>query len=76
VTLAPEVTARQPAAAPDTVEIADCVDTSGTELYRVDGQPFDDSPGGLRLAEATVDLGADGWKVTGFALYGVGSCDR
>jgi hypothetical protein len=77
VTLDPVVTGRQPPSAPETVQVVDCVDTSSTELYRVDGEPFDDTPGGFRRAEATVrDTGDGDWKVTGFALYGVGSCDR
>jgi hypothetical protein len=77
VALDPAITGRQPQSAPETVQIVDCVDTSGTELYRVDGEPFDDTPGGFRRAEATVRNAGNGeWKVTGFALYEVGSCDR
>jgi hypothetical protein len=75
--LDPEVTELSPPDAPTGAKIVDCVDTSGSELYRVDGRPYEDTPGGLRLAEATVRSVGDGeWKVIGFALYGVGSCEE
>jgi hypothetical protein len=77
VVLDPEVTTLMPAGIPTEAEIVDCVDDSGTELYRLDGQPFDDTPGGFRRAEATIhELDGGAWKVVGFALYGVGSCDE
>jgi hypothetical protein len=77
VVLSPEVTELSPAGAPTEAEIVDCVDTSGSELYRLDGQPFDDTPGGFRRAEAMVrEVDGQAWKVVGFALYGVGSCDE
>lgn len=77
VVLDPEVAELSPPDAPTAAEIVDCVDTSGSELYRVDGRPYEDTPGGLRLAEATArSLGGGEWKVIGFALYGVGSCEE
>lgn len=76
VVLDPELTSLSPSAAPTAVEIADCVDTSESELYRRDGRPYEDTPGGLRRAEATVrEVDSDEWKVVGFALYEVGSCE-
>ncbi len=75
VVLNPQVSSLEPADDPTSAEITDCVDTSGTELYRLSGEPYEGSPGGPRRADATVeDTGNDGWKVTGFALYEVGSC--
>ena len=77
VVLDPEVTELSPPDAPTAAEILDCVDDSGTELFRVDGRPYEDTPGGLRRAEATVhSVGDSEWKVIGFALYGVGSCEE
>lgn len=77
VVLDPEVTELSPPNAPTDAEVVDCVDDSGTELYRVDGQPYEDTPGGLRRAEASIREAGDGtWKVVGFALYGVGSCEE
>ena len=76
VALDPRVTEVQPVDQPTAATISDCVDTSDTELYRTSGEPYQDTPGGPRLAEATVeDLGGGDWKVTGFALYGVGTCE-
>lgn len=75
VELDPVVEELTPADTPTSAEIVDCADTSRTELYRVDGEPYKDTPGGLRRAEAKVrDVGGM-WKVIGFALYEVGSCE-
>lgn len=77
VVLDPEVTELVPNTAAVVATIVDCVDTSGTELYRTDGEPYEDSPGGYRRAEAAVGYVDNGqWKVVRFALYEVGSCDR
>lgn len=76
VVLNPEITEFSPPDAPTAAEIADCVDTSDSELYRRDGRPYEDTPGGLRRAQATVrEAGGGAWKVVGFALYEVGSCN-
>lgn len=76
VVLDPQVNELSPPDAPTTAEITDCVDTSDTELYRRDGEPYHDTPGGLRRAEATVrEVDSSTWKVVGFALYEVGSCE-
>ena len=77
VVLDPEVIELSPPDTPTTAEITDCVDTSDTEVYRRDGEPYHDTPGGLRRAEATVrEVDSNTWKVVGFALYEVGSCER
>jgi hypothetical protein len=75
VTLNPSVRAANPNASPPTVEIEDCVDTSRTRLVRKDGSPYQDTPGGRRSARATVArVGERVWKVTEFAIFGVGTC--
>jgi len=68
-----QVTASDPRGT--TSRITDCVDTSGTRLVKRDRSPYADTPGGRRLARATVTRGSDGtWKVTSFALAAVGTC--
>jgi hypothetical protein len=75
VTLSPSVTAANPNTNPPTVEIEDCVDTSQTRLVKKDGSPYQDTRGGKRSAKATVARVSEGaWKVTEFALFGVGTC--
>ena len=75
VTLNPSVTAANPNTSPPTVELKDCVDTSKTRLVKKDGSPYQDTPGGKRSAKATVARISDGvWKVTEFAIFGVGTC--
>jgi hypothetical protein len=77
VVLDPVVAELEPVEAPRRAGVEDCVDDSGAELYRIDDEPYADPPGGLRRAEATVrDVGDGTWKVVGFALYGVGTCDE
>lgn len=76
VVLDPQVDELSPPDAPTSAEVTDCVDTSDTEVYRRDGEPYHDTPGGLRRAEAAVqEVGSSTWKVVGFALYEVGSCE-
>jgi hypothetical protein len=75
VSIAPSVTGANPNAAPATVDIKDCVDTSKSHLVKKDGSPYQDTPGGHRAATAKVSRLADGsWKVSSFALFAVGSC--
>ncbi len=76
VVVAPKVTAVSPASAPTDVSLSDCMDTSGTHIVRASpGPPYSDSPGGRRLATATVQRQGDGsWKVTDFGIRGVGTC--
>jgi hypothetical protein len=75
VVLHPTITAIRPDASPPTVDIDDCADTSQTQLIKKDGSPYRDNPGGRQSAKATVTQVNDRvWRVTSFALYGVGSC--
>lgn len=71
----PQVTSASPAARPTAVEITDCLDDSDFLTYKNSGEPADDDRGGRRSAIATAsNLGTDGWKVTSFAVQGVGTC--
>jgi hypothetical protein len=73
--LNPRATLAQPADMPTEVRVEDCMDTSGTRLFKVDGSRYGDTPGGRRRMIATVRLvGSDTWKVTSFGLGEVGSC--
>lgn len=75
VVLNPSVTGVNPNASPPTVEIKDCVDTSKTQLVKKDGSSYQDTPGGRQSAKATATRISEGvWKVTSFALFGVGTC--
>lgn len=72
----PSVSSVDPPTDPTKVMIADCGDSSNWLRYRADnGQLADDEPGGRRSITATVGKQPDGkWKVTGFAVRGVGTC--
>lgn len=72
----PSVSSVAPEARPTTVLIADCGDSTDWLKYRADnGQLADDTPGGRRAITAEVSKQSDGtWKVTRFAVQGVGSC--
>ncbi|GLZ37885.1 hypothetical protein Acsp05_15090 [Actinokineospora sp. NBRC 105648] len=72
----PQVTSVDPAVDPVTVMIGDCGDSTGWLKYRkADGQLSDDKPGGRQAITAEVKKQADGvWRVTRFAVRGVGSC--
>jgi hypothetical protein len=75
VTLRPAVRSANPNATPPTVEIRDCIDTSKSRLVKQDGSPYQDTPGGKRSTTATVARVGEGvWKVTQFAIRGVGTC--
>lgn len=73
-TLAPRVTSVGPVAAPISVTVSDCVDSTNWLLYKQNGQPADDDPGGRRKVTATVAKTGETWKVTGFAAREVGTC--
>lgn len=73
-TLSARVTDLVPVGAPTEARVLDCGDSSGWLKYRADGQPLDEEPGGRRRITATVTLDAGAWKVTDFAVQGVGSC--
>jgi hypothetical protein len=71
----PKVTEEKPPSKPTTIMISDCGDSTNWLKYKKDGSPFTDSPGGHRAITAEVKKQADGsWKVTRFAVEGVGTC--
>ncbi|OLZ45612.1 hypothetical protein BS330_39065 [Amycolatopsis keratiniphila subsp. nogabecina] len=70
----PQVSSVEPTANPTTVMISDCSDSSNWLKYK-DGQLVNDTPGGQRSITAEVKKQQDGtWRVTRFAVEGVGSC--
>lgn len=70
----PEVASMKPSRAPTTVLIEDCGDSSQWLKYK-DGRLVDDEPGGRRSITAEVKRQDDGsWRVTRFAVMGLGSC--
>lgn len=71
---APTVTSVSPSDTPATVTIGDCLDSTSWLIYRSDGELLNDVPGGRRKASATVERTGDVWKVTSFAVMGVGTC--
>lgn len=72
----PSVSSLEPQVAPTKVLISDCGDSTAWLKYRADdGQLADDAPGGRRAITAEVMKQADGtWRVTRFAVEGLGSC--
>lgn len=70
----PRVESLTPPTAPTKASVRDCMDTSKTSRYKANGDPFQDSPGGLRLVLADVERIDGVWKVTAFGVRGVGSC--
>lgn len=70
----PTIESLAPADAPSKARVRDCMDTSDTELYKANGEPYQDTPGGLRLVLADVERVDGVWKVTGFGVHEVGSC--
>ncbi|MEV0318128.1 hypothetical protein ACIBKX_07680 [Streptomyces sp. NPDC050658] len=72
----PRVIELDPPADPSTVMISDCGDSSRWLKYqRKSGKLADDRPGGRQAITAKVRKQGDGtWKVTRFAVEGVGSC--
>lgn len=70
----PKVQELAPAKAPTRAQVVDCMDTRGTSVYKANGQPYQDTPGGWRLVNARVELLGGTWKVTGVGIHGVGSC--
>lgn len=70
----PQVSSAEPAENPTTVMVSDCSDSSNW-LKHKDGQLLNDTPGGRRSITAEVKKQQDGtWRVTRFAVEGVGSC--
>ncbi|WP_117214521.1 hypothetical protein [Allorhizocola rhizosphaerae] len=74
VTFHPSIESLAPADAPTKAQVRDCMDTSKTSLYKANGEPYQDEPGGLRLVRADVERVDGVWKVTGFGVHGVGTC--
>jgi hypothetical protein len=70
----PKIESLEPAQTPTKIGIRDCMDTRRTELYKANGDPYRDEPGGNRLVIATVEIVDGAWKVTGFGVRKVGSC--
>jgi len=70
----PSLTSIGPIAAPTSATITDCVDSTRWLLYKQNGQPANDDPGGRRMVTATVTKTGGTWKVTGFAAREVGTC--
>lgn len=72
----PVVTSADPPTDPTTVMISDCGDSTHWLQYRKDtGKLADNVPGGRQAITAEVKKQGDGtWKVTRFAVEGVGSC--
>ncbi|GAA0927543.1 hypothetical protein GCM10009574_058180 [Streptomyces asiaticus] len=72
----PKVTSVDPSRDPNTVLISDCGDSTHWLKYRVDnGKLADNEPGGHRSITAEVKQQSDDrWKVTRFAVEGIGSC--
>jgi hypothetical protein len=74
--LHPTVSSVEPLNNPTKVMITDCGDSTHWLQYRAaNGQLADNTPGGRRLINATVQKQADGgWKVTDFGVHDLGSC--
>lgn len=71
----PSVTSAVPAGDPTTVMISDCGDSTHWLKYRKDNGKLADDGGGRRSITAEVKKQSDGtWKVTQFAVEGLGSC--
>ncbi|MEU6260196.1 hypothetical protein ACFUEN_29680 [Streptomyces griseorubiginosus] len=71
----PKVTSAVPPANPTTITISDCGDSTHWLKYRKDnGKLADDEPGGRQAITAETKKLNGTWKVTRFAVEGVGSC--
>jgi hypothetical protein len=71
----PQVTKVDPPTEPTTVMISDCGNDAQWVKHKADGSSYSDPPGGRRSITAEVRKQVDGsWRVTRFAVEGVGSC--
>ena len=71
----PTVASVDPQDDPTTIMISDCGDSTNSLKYKQNGQLLNDKPGGKRSITAEVKKQADGsWRVTRFAVEGLGSC--
>lgn len=71
---APKVTPEVVTAGADKVVLVDCVDDTGWLLYKTDGKPKDNAPGGHLKTDATVQRFRGAWKVTDLYMHETGSC--
>ncbi|HVV12102.1 hypothetical protein [Amycolatopsis sp.] len=70
----PQVSSVDPSGDPTTVMISDCGDSTNSLKYK-DGHLLNDTPGGKRAITAEVKKQPDrAWRVTRFAVEGLGSC--
>ncbi|WP_412538646.1 hypothetical protein R8Z50_22675 [Longispora sp. K20-0274] len=74
VVLQPSVGGLQDASVLTKATVNDCIDTSQTSFYKIDGSAYQDSPGGKRAMLATVEKVEGIWKVVSFGLREVGTC--
>jgi hypothetical protein len=70
----PQVTSVAPASAPTSVRVRSCLDDSQWLVYKGNGQPANETPGGRRQATAEVKKTDGVWKVDSFGIRGVGTC--
>ncbi|MET9077016.1 hypothetical protein ABZX95_33825 [Streptomyces sp. NPDC004232] len=71
---APKVNPEVVTAGADKVVLVDCVDDTGWLLYKSDGKPKDNAPGGHLKTDATVQRFRGAWKVTDLYMHETGSC--
>ncbi|WP_157538075.1 hypothetical protein [Kitasatospora azatica] len=70
-----KVTSVTPAAAPDRVEVADCLDSTNWVNVTTDGKPAKDTPGGRHRSASAITRAADGsWRVSQQLVGEVGTC--
>lgn len=75
VALNPKIKELKPPAAPTTVIVEDCVDSTKWLEYKASGGLWDDKPGGKHRTTSTVTKQADEtWKVSAFTLERSGTC--
>lgn len=71
---APKVNPEVVTAGADKVVLVDCVDDTGWLLYKSNGEPKDNAPGGHLKTDATVQRFRGAWKVTDLYMHETGSC--
>lgn len=70
----PRIQSLAPPGAPTKASVIDCMNTSDTSLYKANGEPYQDDPGGFRLVLADVQRLNGVWKVTSVGVRAVGTC--
>lgn len=71
---APLVDPKVVSATDQKVVLVDCVDDTHWLLYKPNGQPKDNVPGGHLKTDATVQRARAAWKVTDLYMHETGSC--